>query len=122
MSEWSMPGFDQWTVPGYTEERLLGRGVSGRVVVAVNDATGQRVAIKYFDDELVVRDTKFLRRFHSDADRLMSFDSQHAARFIEYVEQLGEGAAIVMALVEGVSLREVITRADRSAPRRRWWC
>ena len=58
MSEWSMPGVDEWTVPGYTEERLLGRGVSGRVVAAVNDATGQRVAIKYLDDDLVIRDDR----------------------------------------------------------------
>ena len=40
----------------------------------------------------------------------MSLDSMHAARLIDYVEQPGQGAAIVMALVEGVSLREVIAR------------
>ena len=110
MSEWSMPGVDEWTVPGYAEERLLGRGVSGRVVAAVNQATGQRVAIKYFDDDLLVRDTAFLRGFRSDAERLMSLDSQHVARLIDYVEQPGQGAAIVMSLVEGISLREVIAR------------
>ena len=110
MSEWSMPGVDEWTVPGYTEERLLGRGVSGRVVAAVNDATGQRVAIKYFDDDLVIRDDAFLRGFRADTARLMSLDSMHVARLIDYVEQPGQGAALVMALVEGVSLREVIAR------------
>ncbi len=52
-----MPGLEEWTVPGYAEERLLGRGVSGRVVAAVNKTTGQRVAIKYFNDDLVLRDT-----------------------------------------------------------------
>ena len=50
--EW--PDLDEWTVPGYAEERLLGRGVSGRVVAAVNKTTGQRVAIKYFDDNLLL--------------------------------------------------------------------
>src|SRR3984957_1865314 len=110
MSEWSMPGFDEWTAPGYTEQRLLGRGVSGRVVAAVEETTGQRVAIKYFDDNLVVRDTDFLPGFRSDAERLISLDSPHVARLIDYAEQPGQGAAIVMALVEGVSLREVIAR------------
>jgi hypothetical protein len=110
MSEWSMPGVDEWTAPGYTEERLLGRGVSGRVVAAVNEATGQRVAIKYFDDDLVIRDDAFLRGFRSNTERLMSLDSMHVARLIDYVEQPGQGAALVMALVEGVSLREVIAR------------
>jgi eukaryotic-like serine/threonine-protein kinase len=110
MSEWSMPGVDEWTAPGYTEERLLGRGVSGRVVAAVEETTGQRVAIKYFDDNLVVRDTDFLPGFRSDAERLISLDSPHVARLIDYAEQPGQGAAIVMALVEGVSLHEVIGR------------
>ena len=32
MSAWTMTGVDEWTVPGYAEERLLGRGVAGRVV------------------------------------------------------------------------------------------
>ena len=36
-----------WAVPGYAEERQLGKGASGRVVAAVSEATGKRVAIKY---------------------------------------------------------------------------
>ena len=51
-NEWPGPG--EWTVPGYAEERPLGRGVSGRVVAAVNTTTGQRVAIKYFDQDLLL--------------------------------------------------------------------
>jgi hypothetical protein len=109
LEEW--PGLDDgWTVPGYAEERLLGRGVSGRVVAAVNKTTGQRVAIKYFNLDLVLRDTDFLREFRSEAALLMSLESTHIARILDYVEQPGRGAAIVMALVEGVSLREMIAR------------
>ncbi len=48
MGTWMVPGHaDDWVVPGYTEERRLGSGASGRVVAAVNQATGQRAAIKY---------------------------------------------------------------------------
>jgi hypothetical protein len=110
MSAWAMPGLDEWTVPGYAEGRPLGRGVTGRVVTAVDETTGHRVAIKYFDDNLLLRDTEFLRAFRSEADRLMSLDSPHVARLFDFVEQPGKGAAIVMALVEGVSLREMIAR------------
>jgi hypothetical protein len=124
--EW--PGQEEWTVPGYAEERPLGRGVSGRVVAAVNKTTGQRVAIKYFAENLLLRDPEFLGEFRSEAEQLMSLDSahvarvfdfvdgrdiadsEHRARVFEFLDEPGRGVAVVMALVEGVSLREMITR------------
>jgi eukaryotic-like serine/threonine-protein kinase len=66
MSAWTIPSYAEWAVPGYTEERLLGHRVSGRVVAAVNDATGRRVAIKYFDASLV-SDPEFLAVFRAEA-------------------------------------------------------
>ena len=109
MTAWTVPSYAEWSVPGYTEERLLGHGVSGRVVAAVNDASGQRVAIKYLRENLV-RDTGFLEELRSDAERLVSISAPHMVRVFDYVEQPGEGAAIVMELVEGVSLREMLAR------------
>ena len=109
MTAWTVPSYAEWAVPGYTEERLLGHGVSGRVVAAVNDASGQRVAIKYLHEKLV-RDTEFLRELRSEADRLMSLNAPHMVRVFDYVEQPGEGAAIVMELVDGVSLRQMLAR------------
>ena len=48
MSTWTVPSYAEgWTVPGFTEQRELGHGESGRVVEAVHDASGRRVAIKY---------------------------------------------------------------------------
>jgi serine/threonine-protein kinase len=109
MSAWTIPSYAEWAVPGYTEERLLGHGVTGRVVAAVNDTTGQRVAIKYFDAGLV-NSTEFLQGFRAEAERLRSLDASHMVRLFHYVEEPGQGAAIVMELVDGVSLREVIAR------------
>jgi serine/threonine-protein kinase len=106
---WTIPSYAEWAVPGYTEERLLGHGVSGRVVVAVNEVTGRRVAIKYLDEDLV-RDPEFLSRLRAEAERLRSLDAASVVRLLAYVEQPGQGAAIVMELVDGVSLREMITR------------
>jgi len=109
MTAWTVPSYAEWSVPGYTEERLLGHGVSGRVVAAVNDATGQRVAIKYLRENLV-RDTGFLGELRSEAELLVSMNAPHMVRVLDYVEQPGEGAAIVMELVDGVSLREMLAR------------
>src|SRR3984885_6561978 len=109
MSAWTIPSYAEWAVPGYTEERLLGHGVSGRVVAAVSDATGRRVAIKYFDASLV-SDPEFLAVFRAETERLRSLDAAHMVRLFDYVEQPGEGAAIVMELVDGVSLHEMLAR------------
>jgi serine/threonine-protein kinase len=109
MTAWTIPSYAEWAVPGYTEERLLGHGVSGRVVAAVNDAAGQRVAIKYLHENLV-RDTEFLGELRPEAERLVSLNAPHMVRVFDYVEQPGEGAAIVMELVDGVSLREMLAR------------
>jgi serine/threonine-protein kinase len=109
MTAWTVPSYAEWAVPGYTEERLLGHGVSGRVVAAVNDATGQRVAIKYLRENLV-RDTEFLGELRFEAERLMSLNAPHMVRVFGYLEQPGEGVAIVMELVDGVSLREMLAR------------
>ena len=109
MSTWAIPSYAEWAVPGYTEERLIGHGVSGRVVAAVNDVTGQRVAIKYLNANLV-RDNEFLAEFRSVAERLESLNAPHAASVFDFAEQPGESAAVVTEFVDGVSLRTMLAR------------
>ena len=104
-----------WVVPGYTEERELGHGASARVVAATRDDTGQQVAIKYLAPRLL-RDPSFLARFREEVELLASIDVPHVVRLFEYVEEPGEGAAIVMELVDGVSLHEMITRQGPTSP------
>ncbi|MET9701257.1 serine/threonine-protein kinase [Streptomyces sp. NPDC006529] len=95
-----------WTVPGYTESRELGAGGSGRVVLAVHDATGTAVAVKYLADRLR-RDPAFVREFRAEARLLGGLHSPYVVGLYEYVEAPG-GAAIVMELVDGISLRAVL--------------
>jgi serine/threonine protein kinase len=109
VSTWAMPDYAEWAVPGYTEERLLGQGVSGRVVAAVNDVTGQRVAIKYLSANLV-RDHVFLAEFRSVAERMASLNAPHAASLIDFAEDPGNSAAVVTELINGVSLRSILSR------------
>ncbi len=104
-----------WVVPGYTEERELGHGASARVVAATRNDTGQPVAIKYLAPRLL-RDPGFLARFREEVDLLASIDVPHVVRLFDYVEAPGEGAAIVMELVDGVSLHEMITRQGPTSP------
>ena len=109
MTAWTVPSYAEWTVPGYTEERELGHGVSGRVVAAVSDATGQRTAIKYLHKNLV-RDAKSLGELRSEAEQLVTLNAPHMVQVFDFVEEPLAGAAIVMELVDGVSLREMLAR------------
>ncbi|MGP3911024.1 serine/threonine-protein kinase [Nonomuraea sp. 10N515B] len=101
-----MYGEGQWGVPGYTGVRELGSGAAGRVVLATRDYDGVEVAIKYLSDELR-SDMGFVARFRHEARLLATLQSTHHARLIDYVES-GQGAAIIMELINGVSLRELL--------------
>ena len=104
-----------WVVPGYTEERELGHGASARVVAATHNDSGQQVAIKYLAPRLL-RDPNLLARFREEVELLASIDVPQVVRLYDYVEAPGEGAAIVMELVDGVSLHEMITRQGPTTP------
>jgi len=104
-----------WVVPGYTEEREIGHGASARVVAATRNDSGQQVAIKYLSPRLL-RDPSFLARFREEVELLASIDVPHVVRLFDYVEEPGVGAAIVMELVDGVSLHEMITRQGATSP------
>ncbi|MFF4369735.1 serine/threonine-protein kinase [Streptomyces sp. NPDC001594] len=103
-----------WTVPGYSEVRELGSGGSGRVVLAVHDATGTAVAVKYLSDRMR-EDPAFVREFRAEARLLGGLVSPYVTGFYEYVEAPG-GAAIVMELIDGVSLRSVLRESGRTEP------
>ncbi len=96
----------EWDVPGYTELKKLGAGGFGDVVLARHDLTGTRVAIKYLKAELLW-DPEFAELFRSEAAVLGSLNDPNVVRLYEYIES-PSGAAIVMELVDGVSLRQIL--------------
>ena len=102
----------EWDVPGYTEVKVLGSGGFGEVVLARHDASGAAVAIKYLRGELLA-DPEFAALFRAEAAVLASLDDPNVVRLYEYVES-PSGAAIVMELVEGVSLREILSRQGKT--------
>lgn len=103
-----------WAVPGYTEVRDLGSGASGRVVLAVHQATGTAVAVKYLSDRLR-EDPAFVGEFRAEARLLGALHSPYVVRLYEYVEAPG-GAAIVMELVDGISLRALLKQSGQTDP------
>ena len=102
----------EWDVPGFTEVKVLGSGGFGEVVLARHDASGTAVAIKYLRGELLA-DREFAALFRAEAAVLASLDDPNVVRLYEYVESPG-GAAIVMELIEGVSLRDILARQGKT--------
>ena len=102
----------QWAVPGYTELKALGSGGFGDVVLARHDASGTLVAIKYLRRELLA-DPEFAVMFRGEAEVLASVEDPNVVRLYEYM-QSPAGAAIVMELIDGVSLREILTRQGKT--------
>jgi len=97
----------EWDAPGYTKLRELGSGGFGEVVLARHDASGTLVAIKYLRRHLLA-DAEFAEMFRGEASVLSTLDDPNVVRLYEYLES-PSGAAIVMELVDGVSLRQILT-------------
>lgn len=104
----------EWKVPGYTELRTLGSGGFGDVVAARHDQTGVLVAIKYLRPELLA-DPVFAEMFRAEARILSGLDNPNIVRLHHYAES-DSGAAIVMELIDGVSLREILARYGATTP------
>jgi serine/threonine-protein kinase len=110
--EWT--GAGGWDVPGYTGVKALGSGGFGEVVLARHEESGTQVAIKYLRRDLLA-DERFAAMFRAEAAVLASVDDPHVVRLYEYVES-ASGAAIVMELVDGVSLRQILARSGATSP------
>lgn len=114
-----------WRLDGFEELHELGRGGFGRVVAARHVASGTLVAIKYLSAELT-GESQFRESFRAEAATLQGLSSPYITRFFEYVEEqageqpgeqpAGGGAAIVMELVPGVSLRALLKGHETLPP------
>ncbi|MFI6447111.1 serine/threonine-protein kinase [Kitasatospora sp. NPDC050543] len=102
-------GAGAWSLPGYTHGRELGRGASGRVVLAQHDETGTAVAIKYLNR------AEGGTGLRAEAEVLGGLRSPHVTRLYEYVES-SRGCAIVMEVVDGVALRTLLREEGATTP------
>lgn len=108
---------DGWTVPGFTHERDLGGGSAGRVVLAVDDMTQTKVAIRYLDKRLE-SDEALLSRYRMVARRLSQLEDPNVVDLFDFVENPSPsgGTAIVMERAEGVSLRRILASRGPAGP------
>lgn len=97
----------EWKIPGYTGLRALGSGEFGDVVLASHDESGILVAVKYLRGDLLA-DPGFAAMFRDEAAVLALLDDPNVVRLYEYVESPA-GAAVVMELIDGVSVREILS-------------
>ncbi|MEW2301552.1 protein kinase [Streptomyces sp. NPDC006655] len=95
-----------WRLPGFREVRELGDGTAGRVVLAVDDATGTPVVIRYLSDRLLA-DLGFRQQFRGEVSMLTGLRSPYTARVYSYVEH-GGTAALVTEPVRGPALHSVL--------------
>jgi serine/threonine protein kinase len=99
-------GVAEWTVPGYTHVRELGRNGGDRTVLATHLGTGVPVAIRYLADDIGADEAR-LTDCRQSARLVVDVESGSIAGLYEYVES-GDGVAVVREYVDGASLREVI--------------
>ncbi|WP_051107864.1 serine/threonine-protein kinase [Actinomadura atramentaria] len=103
-----------WTVPGFTYARDLGGGAAGRVVLAIDDVTQSKVAIKYLDSRLD-GDEVFLSRYRMTARRLSQLEDPNVVDLFDLMET-PQGSAVVMDFAEGVTLRRILTAQGPTGP------
>ena len=70
------------------------------------------MAIKYLRHTLL-SDAGFRSQFRGEADALAAVDDPNVARLCEYVKS-PRGAAIVMELIDGVSLRDILAHQGKT--------
>ena len=102
----------EWEIPGYTGLRALGSGGFGEVVLSRHDESGTLVAVKYLCDDLLA-DPGFAAMFGDEAAALASLDDPNVVRLYAYI-QSPAGAAIIMELIDGVSLREILSHQGKT--------
>ncbi|MFC4943825.1 protein kinase domain-containing protein [Pseudonocardia sp. GCM10023141] len=102
-----------WNVPGYRHVRELGSGASGTVVLAT-DRSGASVAIKYLAADLLA-DPGFRAEFRDEATLLSGVHDPHVVRLLAFQESAA-GAALVMDLVDGASLRALLREHGPTEP------
>lgn len=93
-------------VPGYRVEERLGEGGSGEVYAALEEASGQRVALKFLQVEA---DATTLARADREARLASQLEHPGLAKVLRVI-RAGERVVLVRELAEGESLEARIRR------------
>lgn len=100
-------------IPGYTLQRVIDTGGQGTVYEAIQERTGQRVAVKLVAAEQLDRFPRHLRKQHIERfDQEIRVASSLRHRNVVKIYDAGESAAgyyFIMQLIEGGSLASRIS-------------
>ena len=86
---------------------LLGRGGMGEVYRATDKQTGETVAVKALNPEVLEHDPSLLERFVREGEALRQLNHPNIVRMVAAVEEEGRHY-LVMEFVEGGSLRDML--------------
>ena len=89
------------------EKDLLGRGGMGVVYRAIDNQTGETVAVKTLIQETLAHEPDGIERFKREGEALRQLDHPHIVKFITTVETGGQHY-LVMEYVDGGSLQELL--------------
>jgi serine/threonine-protein kinase len=96
----------------YRIERLLGRGAMGEVYAGTHTRLDRPIAIKILHPSLGVDDL-FVARFSREARAAAKLEHPNAVNVYDFGSFDDGTAYLVMAFIEGVTLRDVIRREGR---------
>jgi len=106
-SDWILKGeFEQFTVGDYRVIDILGTGGMGWLYVAVNEATGEKAAVKVISKHM---ESDYLTRFKLEARAGLMLNHPNIVRTLKIAET-EDIWYMAMELVEGISLQELIAR------------
>ena len=90
------------------EKDLLGRGGMGEVYRAIDKTTGETVAVKALNPEILAHDPSLLERFVREGEALRQLNHPNIIHIISAVEEQGRHY-LAMEYMEGGSLRDLLT-------------
>jgi serine/threonine-protein kinase len=113
----STTAFDRRLAGRYALDRRLGRGGMGTVYEATDTALQRRVAVKVIREDLV-GNADAADRFRREALAAAGFTHPHVVTVHDFGVTEESRAFLVMARLEGRTLREALRRDGRLSPRR----
>jgi serine/threonine protein kinase len=101
----------------YTISNILGEGGMGEVYIAIDEQTGQQLAVKILSRQLSAQ-PEAIERFRREAETLRQLDHPNIVKFVEAFEHQGQ-FVIVMEYLPGGSLHDLIKKGPLPIDRAR---
>jgi serine/threonine protein kinase/Tfp pilus assembly protein PilF len=102
------------TINQYKIVEPLGAGGMGEVYLAEDTRLNRKVALKFLPEHLV-EDKNHLRRFEQEARAIAGLSHPNVCTIHEVIETQEHGHCIVMEYVDGITLRERISKGRMNA-------